>query len=221
VEDLLAEADVEVQRDRILRGEPEEDESGEHGVEHSDDDGDSSAANTGDPQKNAELIIACYKGEGRRVDQILGDGANYFARGGHTPLPLPLTHLPLPLTHLPLPLTHLPLPDRHGWTGLMWAAANGFDDIIDILLDHVGDRKKFRSFINAKDHISGLGWTALHIACVKGQVKSIRKLVKEGANVDVENSMKETPLDCLNCKNDDDRMELRHFLNDKSTKRKS
>jgi ankyrin repeat protein len=187
--------------------------------EHKDSD-DESATDEGDPELNKEFIIACWKGESRRVDSLLRDGASYLAR------------------------------DRHGWTGLMWAASKGYDDIVENLVDRTENKRKRSKYVNAKDDITG--WTALHvstcyyctlsykstfllslpgndcfirnmlqIACVKGQVKCIRQLVKLGANVDASNFLNETPVECLQCDNADDRMEIRHFLNERSSKKKT
>ena len=101
--------------------------------EHKDSD-DESAADEGDPELNKEFIIACWKGESRRVDSLLRDGASYSAR------------------------------DRHGWTGLMWAASKGFDDIIENLVDRTENKRKRSKYVNAKDDITG--WTALHVSTI-------------------------------------------------------
>jgi ankyrin repeat protein len=94
----------------------------------SDDSGDD---NDVDPELDTELMIASYRGDIRKVENLLSSGARYFAR------------------------------DRHRWTALMWAASGGYDDIIEVLISCV-EKKKLRSYLNAKDCI--IGWTALHVS---------------------------------------------------------
>ena len=51
--------------------------------------------------------------------------------------------------------------DRHRWTALMWAVAGGHDETVELLIGFV-KKHKLKSFLNAKDSITG--WTALHVS---------------------------------------------------------
>lgn len=51
--------------------------------------------------------------------------------------------------------------DQHGWTALHWAAAKGFDDVLDVLIqEYRGNNMK--RYLTCKDHITG--WTPLHVS---------------------------------------------------------
>lgn len=113
------------------------DEGSEIALQDSDDEGDDNENDAddddsgADPELDTELLVASYQGNIRKVVKLMGSGARYFAR------------------------------DRHKWTALMWAAAGGYDDIIDSIVSFV-KKSKVKSFINAKDGITG--WTALHVS---------------------------------------------------------
>ena len=96
-----------------------------------DDDDDNANDSDADPELDAELLIAAYHGDTRKVDKLLSSGALYFAR------------------------------DRHRWTALMWAVAGGHDETVELLIGFV-KKHKLKSFLNAKDSITG--WTALHVS---------------------------------------------------------
>jgi hypothetical protein len=86
----------------------------------------------GDPELNVQLFIACFHENVSQVRTLLSKGAWHFAR------------------------------DRHGWTPLHWAASRGYNEIIEILVDHRSASKKIvKSYVNAKDLITG--WTPLHV----------------------------------------------------------
>ena len=96
-----------------------------------DENNDDDYDSEADPELDTELLVAAYQGNIRKVLKLMSSGARYFAR------------------------------DRHKWTALMWAAAGGYDDIIESLLSCV-KKPKVKSFLNAKDSITG--WTALHVS---------------------------------------------------------
>ena len=84
--------------------------------------------------------------------------------------------------------------DRHGWTSLHWAAKHGSSEIIDYLCDSVESGDKY-PFVNAKDSISG--WSALMVACMSGNVETVRSLVSRGANVNARNLLGEVAADFI------------------------
>jgi len=51
--------------------------------------------------------------------------------------------------------------DRHGWTGAHWASSNGFDDILQLLLENI-KKLSVKKFVDMKENISG--WTSLHVS---------------------------------------------------------
>ncbi len=74
--------------------------------------------------------------------------------------------------------------DSHGMTALHWAAAQGHDDIVRLLLDH-------GAHINVQDRD---GNTPLHIAVRNGNLSTVKLLVERGARVTLVNRHGETPL---------------------------
>ena len=61
------------------------------------------------------------------------------------------------------------------------------------------------------------------IACTKGKRKCVKLLVTSGANMESKSFLKETPLECLNTVNADDRRIIMHLLRKKeaSSRRRS
>ncbi|GAM26304.1 hypothetical protein SAMD00019534_094790 [Acytostelium subglobosum LB1] len=75
--------------------------------------------------------------------------------------------------------------DAIGQTALMWAAKNGYDDIIRILI-------KYRAGLNVQDP---LGETAAHKAAYKDNVPCIKALVDTGKiDLTLQNKNGQTPL---------------------------
>lgn len=66
--------------------------------------------------------------------------------------------------------------DANGWTGLMWAAACGRTEVIDLLLRHEGGRQV------DVNHRSRQGVTALWLAANAGAVEAVRCLLEAGAD---------------------------------------
>jgi Ankyrin repeats (3 copies) len=113
-----------------------------------DDEEDESGSADGidseeDTEYDAELLVAAYHGDVAKVVKLIRLGARYDAR------------------------------DRHRWTALMWAAAGGYDDVIEALIGCV-KRPLLHRYLNAKDNITG--WTALHVSLmhVEYGIKSMR-----------------------------------------------
>ena len=89
----------------------DEDDSDKNNVDDDEDDNDDAHDSDADPELDAELLVAAYRGDTRKVDKLLSSGAHYFAR------------------------------DRHRWTALMWAAAGGHDDTVESLIGFVKKHK--------------------------------------------------------------------------------
>ncbi|XP_059511355.1 inversin isoform X2 [Stegostoma tigrinum] len=77
-------------------------------------------------------------------------------------------------------------PDLEGRTAFMWAAGKGSDDVLRTML-----RVKSDIDINMADKYGG---TALHAAVLSGHVRTVKLLLKYGAQVDAMDVMKHTPL---------------------------
>ena len=124
------------------------------------------------PSLDRELFVSTYRGNARKVDKILNtSGSRCHAI------------------------------DIHGWTALHWAASEGHDDIVELLLDHAKRKcspSKFKKFLNLKDKLSG--WTALHVASIKGSKLCVKTLLSAGAKRNIKSSppFLEIPLDCVN-----------------------
>lgn len=69
-------------------------------------------------------------------------------------------------------------------TALIWAAGNGYTDIVRMLL-------KAKVDVNAKE---GNGMTALMFAAASGYKNTVQVLLKNGANVNEKNSFGSTAL---------------------------
>ncbi|NXI23215.1 PP16A phosphatase, partial [Sterrhoptilus dennistouni] len=95
----------------------------------------------------------------------------------------------------------LDVPGAHGATLLHVAAANGYMEAAELLLEH-------RARPDARDHD---GWQPLHAAACWGQVQLVELLVAHGAELGAKSLLDETPLDV--CGDEEVRaklLELRH-----------
>ncbi|XP_054672022.1 protein phosphatase 1 regulatory subunit 16A [Grus americana] len=95
----------------------------------------------------------------------------------------------------------LDAPRGHGATLLHIAAANGYAEAAELLLEH-------RAGIDARDED---GWEPLHAAACWGQVQLVELLVAHGADLDGKSVLDETPLDV--CADEEVRaklLELKH-----------
>lgn len=72
-----------------------------------------------------------------------------------------------------------------GGDGLLYAAANGHEDVVHLLLEYGADVNK----ANAQ------GSTALHWACLNGHASIVQLLIDKGGNVSACNQAGRTPLD--------------------------
>ena len=98
----------------IIQNDEDQDDRNNDDIEdddNNDDDNDSDHSSDADPVMDAELLVAAYQGNVKKVDKLLSSGARYLAR------------------------------DRHRWTALMWAAAGGHDDVIESLISCVKKHK--------------------------------------------------------------------------------
>lgn len=144
------------------------DDDDDDGAGSDDDDDDDDDRENSDPALDRELFVATFRGNARKVDKLLNTGARYQAK------------------------------DMHGWTALHWAASEGHDDIMELLLDcakRTSSPSKFKKILHCKDILSG--WTALHVAAIKGQKVCIKLLINAGAKMSLKNHFSETPLECV------------------------
>ena len=124
--------DVDREKNKTIEYSDEDEANSEKdNIDDDDDDDDNANGSDADPELDAELLVAAYHGDTRKVDKLLSSGARYFAR------------------------------DRHRWTALMWAVAGGHHETVELLIGFV-KKHKLKSFLNAKDSITG--WTALHVS---------------------------------------------------------
>ncbi|XP_069738981.1 protein phosphatase 1 regulatory subunit 16A [Phaenicophaeus curvirostris] len=95
----------------------------------------------------------------------------------------------------------LDAPRDHGATLLHIAAANGYVEAAELLLEH-------RAGVGSRDED---GWEPLHAAACWGQILLVELLVAHGADLDGKSELEETPLDV--CGDEDVRaklLELKH-----------
>ena len=91
--------------------------------------------------------------------------------------------------------------DRHGNTALHMAAANGYVDVIRVLLGRKekepfnGDMSKFQMFLDATNES---GNTAVHWAAQNNKAGCIKVLCEAGARADIKNEAGKTPLNEAN-----------------------
>ena len=71
------------------------------------------------------------------------------------------------------------------YDGLLYAAANGHEEIVNLLLEYGADVNK----------TNDQGSTAMHWACLNGQATIVQLLMDKGANASICNQAGRTPLD--------------------------
>lgn len=71
------------------------------------------------------------------------------------------------------------------YDGLLYAAANGHEDIVNLFLEYGADVNK----------TNDQGSTALHWACLNGHASIVQLLLDKGGNASICNSAGRTPLD--------------------------
>ncbi|RYH00522.1 ankyrin repeat domain-containing protein [archaeon] len=122
-----------------------------------------------DSENNRDLLFACHNGDIEKVKKLLRKDTNILHQ------------------------------DRHGWTGLHWAAAKGFADIIEELIEsRKSAGKNVGKLLHMPDNLAG--WTALHVACVSNQVKSVEVLLYYGASKKRADRLRELPVDVIGSK---------------------
>lgn len=114
--------------------------------EDEDEGEDDEDEDAGDAQLNEGLLFAVFNERLEAVKTALRKGANYFMR------------------------------DRHGWTPLHWAAAKGYADIMEALIDHAKvNNKNVARYINSQDTITG--WTPLHVRPLSKWFLTVRRWI--------------------------------------------
>lgn len=113
--------------------------------------------------ENQNFLFSCYHGNLSEVERHLERGANRLYR------------------------------DRHGWTSLHWAAAKGYDELMEILLKNYP--RNIQKYINCKDNLAGM--TPLHLACIGGHLDCIRILLDFNVKKKLRNNLGEFPGDCI------------------------
>lgn len=119
-----------------------------------------------DAESSRDLVFACHNGEVERVRKLLRKNADILHR------------------------------DRHGWTGLHWAAARGHCEVIEELVAFCkSSGKKLKTLLHAQDALAG--WTPLHVACVSDQLRAAELLVELGASKRKKDRMNERAADVI------------------------
>ncbi len=136
-----------------------------------------------------ELAYAAARGDTKHVAELLSTPSQAQpqspqAKSLTAQLRKPLASyaiLPPAIPPQPLNINHQ---DSHGMTALHWAAAQGHNDIVKLLLD-------FGANINLQN---AEGNTPLHLAARNGNVSTVRLLLARGANATIVNRQGQTPL---------------------------
>lgn len=147
-----------------------------------------------DTEASRDLLFACSNGQADTVRKLLRKNANLLHK------------------------------DRHGWTGLHWAASRGHLEVIEELAHfRKSTGKKLRPFLHIQDQLAG--WTPLHVrpvllsvcgdtvptvslfspwltdgiqvACVSNQRGAAKLLLELGASKRKVDRMKERPVDVI------------------------
>lgn len=86
--------------------------------------------------------------------------------------------------------------DQHKWTAFHWAALNGREGVLASLVEYAQTHRAVpRQLVAKRETISG--WTALHLACLHGNVPCARLLLRIGANPSQPSSLGERPFDLI------------------------
>jgi uncharacterized protein len=134
------------------------------------------------------LYVAAMRGHEDIARMLLEAGANVKARkkDGTTALIRAAASGHQGLVSLLLDNgSHIDEKDNLGRTSLMWAASQGGEPVVRLLLSRGA---------NVNIHSSGIGDGALHRACIKGCISTVRLLVDCGADVDSAGIKGSTPL---------------------------
>jgi hypothetical protein len=79
----------------------------------------------------------------------------------------------------------IPIPDSDGWTPFHWAASNGHEGMVKLLISQQADQ----------EILDDNGWTPLFWAVSKYHIHVVRLLLENGANVTHRDCFRLTPLD--------------------------
>jgi ankyrin repeat protein len=93
--------------------------------------------------------------------------------------------------------------DTYQRTALSWAAGNGFDAVVKLLIDDVSTRQRVVRLLSGKrakiDTVDRYGRTPLSYAVWSGKVAVVKLLVKAGARADSKDEIGGTPLSYAVC----------------------
>ena len=141
-----------------------------------------------------EMKTACCNGDARAIDHLLREGAdvNDKYENGTTLLHYAVSNKQIDVvkTLLKFEVEVTQVTDK-GNTALHTACFKGCKEIVNILLKNI-DRKKLNEFVNAKTNTSGT--TSLHLAAKNGYLDIIKSVLKFGANYEIQNKEKQTPI---------------------------
>ena len=79
--------------------------------------------------------------------------------------------------------------DKSGWTALRWAASNGHEDVLALLLEHGAAEDELENSDSEKG-----GGTSLHWAAYKGHVRLVYRLLLKGLSAKALDTESNTPL---------------------------
>ncbi|KAG4301977.1 hypothetical protein PCANB_002027 [Pneumocystis canis] len=95
------------------------------------------------------------------------------------------------IQQLPLSMINLFQQDKNGNTALHMASANGNLNVVEFLLSQLPKTSHERNYISIQNQ---RGNTPLHWAAMNGHLEVVCKLVKEGADLHIQNDVQKTPL---------------------------
>ncbi|KAG4301514.1 hypothetical protein PCK1_002227 [Pneumocystis canis] len=95
------------------------------------------------------------------------------------------------IQQLPLSMINMFQQDENGNTALHMASANGNLNVVEFLLSQLSKINHERHYISIQNH---RGNTPLHWAAMNGHLEVVCRLVKEGADLHIQNDVQKTPL---------------------------
>ncbi|KAL1505241.1 hypothetical protein ABEB36_004848 [Hypothenemus hampei] len=146
-----------------------------------------------DPMDDTEttpLILASSAGHSSVVNLLIDKGAqiDQQSSNGHSALQYAASKGWIPICiKLIESGANINITDKRGSTPLHRAASKGNLEIVKILLEHIDNLK-----INHRDIY---GFSALHLACEEDRQEEAILLVKNGADLNLQNKERQTPLD--------------------------
>ena len=118
---------------------------------------------------NDVFLVACFRGNMKQVHEVLDKGASYRYK------------------------------DRHGWSGLHWAASSNSYDILRLIIKEAANDlspSKLKKFVNGQ--ALQTGWTPLMVAVIKSSVAAVETLLDcRECEIEKVNFLGETALECV------------------------